>query len=345
MALLMGTTAVSTTGEYHHGTSLKCSQCHTMHYSQAHSYSGGPADPYVGTNGPYEYLLQGEVNEMCLRCHDENDDRKDVMGTTTYVLDGGRIAGALNWADGAGTNDPGYEHSDGHSMGSTAIAPGGIFQNPNGFNCTDCHHQHGYAGFGAVTVDPAATYPTYWTDWGTYRNLIGSTQRITFANGTNDPAVYDVFENGGAYGTRKYDTNLIDYNEPVNNDSAFANWCGSCHSNFHGGIGGANTGGTASGEFVRHPTEEVNLGAIGGGHSRLSVYDGHTIHVKMMSETGDWVTAGNTTLTPSCFSCHKAHGNQNPFGLIYMLGEDTVVTEEGSANGTQYDLCRQCHVQ
>ncbi len=36
----------------------------------------------------------------------------------------------------------------------------------------------------------------------------------------------------------------------------------------------------------------------------------------------------DTELTPSCMSCHKSHGNQNAFGLIYMVGTGTV-TEQG----------------
>jgi hypothetical protein len=43
-------------------------------------------------------------------------------------------------------------------------------------------------------------------------------------------------------------------------------------------------------------------------------------------------------------SCHKAHGNQNSFGLIYMSGTGTV-TEEGDDGVQAKDLCKQCHVQ
>jgi len=66
--------------------------------------------------------------------------------------------------------------------------------------------------------------------------------------------------------------------------------------------------------------------------------------VQVMSASGVWdpPAADNT---PSCMSCHKSHGNQNAFGLIYMSGTGTV-TEEGDVNGTQSkDLCKQCHVQ
>ena len=63
-------------------------------------------------------------------------------------------------------------------------------------------------------------------------------------------------------------------------------------------------------------------------------YGGMVNKVKTMTD--------GTNYTPSCFSCHKAHGNQNAFGLIYMKGTGAV-TEQGD-DGTQLpDLCHQCH--
>jgi hypothetical protein len=50
----------------------------------------------------------------------------------------------------------------------------------------------------------------------------------------------------------------------------------------------------------------------------------------------------DTDLTMSCMSCHKGHGNQNAFGLIYMLGTGTV-TEQGDAGVDARNMCRQCH--
>ena len=141
-----------------------------------------------------------------------------------------------------------------------------------------------------------------------------------------------------------------------------ANWCSSCHENFHGDLGGAEVGGVQNAtnltwtEFVRHPSAGVNIGAVGGGHSNINMYkegnrtatpSGKVNFVKVMSETGVW---GNTAtvadgLTPTCISCHKAHGNQNAFGLIYRKGTGTL-TEQGDSNGGLYEnLCAQCHTQ
>ncbi|MBC8329174.1 MAG: hypothetical protein H8E31_10560 [Planctomycetes bacterium] len=351
MALIMGVSAVSTTGDYHHGASLKCSQCHTMHYSATHSYSGSPSSGYVGTTGPYTYLLQGEINELCLRCH--NSGGKDVLGLGSTLQTNGRLAGALNWADGEGTNDPGYEHWMGHSLGSTDTAPGGTFSNPDGLSCTDCHHQHGYQGYGSPLVDPVVTggIADYWTKYGTYRNLIGNVRQITYVAGNLEGGnnlfvdVYEVDDD-----VDHYSWNNVDYNEPANTESAYADFCGMCHSDFHGGIGDTNTGGNTANnhEFLRHPTQEVNIGGQPShGHTSLGKWDTNLARVKVMSETGDWTTAGNATLTPSCFSCHRSHGNMNPYGLIYMdrFAATADITEEGIVGAASYNTCSNCHVQ
>ena len=66
-----------------------------------------------------------------------------------------------------------------------------------------------------------------------------------------------------------------------------------------------------------------------------------------MSPTGVWESLDPVDLadsTPTCVSCHKGHGNQNAFGLIYMAGTG-VVTEEGDDGAQAKHLCGQCHVQ
>ena len=95
--------------------------------------------------------------------------------------------------------------------------------------------------------------------------------------------------------------------------------------------------------WKRHPTADVNIGESGTSTtyiSSLARYNTVTNKVKVMDSQGTWLGT-NTTLTPSCFSCHKAHGNKNPFGLIFMNGTGTR-TEEGDG-GAYKDLCRQCH--
>jgi hypothetical protein len=63
--------------------------------------------------------------------------------------------------------------------------------------------------------------------------------------------------------------------------------------------------------------------------------------------------AGYTNSSPGCVSCHKAHGNQNPFGLIFLGQQATSVDDQGGWNAGQpqtlqeglRNLCGQCHPQ
>jgi hypothetical protein len=109
-------------------------------------------------------------------------------------------------------------------------------------------------------------------------------------------------------------------------------------------MGGAS-GGDAGLAFpwLRHPTSDVNIGQNASYISSLTQFNSHTNSVKVMSPSGSWTLPIAAGATPSCFSCHKSHGNKNGFGLIYMAGSGTV-TEEGDG-GVYKDLCRQCHTQ
>ena len=338
-------------GDYHNGDTLKCYECHTMHYSQNHTYTGG-AQPTtgpgaLGAGGPHEYLLRSNGNDLCLACHDGQTTAPDVYAanTNTYV----RQAGALNKEGDTGD----YATYKGHTLGSTATAPGGTFVHASiGLQCIDCHQQHAYTGYGM-------TYPTGYVN-KQWRNLIGqpgtaaSTIPVTYAKTTNDTTL-DIFERDPALGqlSTHYAVGNQDFNEPTSTASAIASWCQGCHTDFHGDKGSTNMGGNpaTNHDWKRHPVADINIGAqSSGGHSSISEFagTGKTTWVQVMSKDGNWdyATADATReYTPSCFSCHKSHGNKNPFGLLYMKGTGTL-NEEGDTDGTQAkDLCKQCHVQ
>jgi hypothetical protein len=112
-------------------------------------------------------------------------------------------------------------------------------------------------------------------------------------------------------------------------------------------MGGANggTGSTNAAPWKRHPTADVNIGTPAATFiSSLTQFNSHTNRVKVLDSQGLWNgTTADNTVTPSCMSCHKGHGNKNPFGLIYMTGTGSP-TEDGDG-GVYKDLCRQCHVE
>ncbi len=339
--LLAGTAAIVMAGDFHTGTSLICSDCHVAHYSQSHGYNASTGDGFytpLGTGGPFTNLLRDDENKLCLSCHDGSSFAPDVFGANGGTA-GLREAGGLNAETGHGlTNDAGYTKYTGHTLYSTDQPPGKGLSTyapgPEGLVCTNCHAQHGSA-----------------TQW---RNLLNrgvqTGKNVTYAVGTND-LTKDVFERTGPGNYYEAD---VDFNEPDTRNSAYGKWCQSCHTDFHGQGGDANMGGLAGGvtatnatPWKRHPTADVNIGETGAAAtyiSSLTRFNSLTNRVKVMDSQGLWnATAGDNTVTPSCFSCHKAHGNKNAFGLIFMIGTGTR-TEEGDG-GIYKDLCRQCHVQ
>jgi hypothetical protein len=326
--VVLGLAAPAGAGDFHSGASLVCSDCHVSHYSQSHAYTVGGTTIPLGAAGPYGHLLRNEANELCLSCHDNQSWAPDVFGQNGGTAMN-RLAGGLNAAAGHIPNDTGYDDIDGHTLWSTDTAPGGTFNDPDGLECVDCHAQHG------ITSQ--------------YRNLLNrgafTGKNVTYAVGTND-LTKDVFERSAA----AYAEADVDYNEPNTTASAYGNWCGTCHTLFHGSGGSANMGGASGGDanlafpWLRHPTADVNIGQNASFISSLTRFTGNTNRVKVMDSQGLWDgTAADNTVTPSCFSCHKSHGNKNSFGLIFMAGTGTV-TEEGDG-GIYKDLCRQCHSQ
>lgn len=321
-------------GEYHSGANLVCSDCHTMHYSQSHAYDGGAADP-LGAGGPFKYLLKEDSNELCKSCHDGQTDDPDVVGDhgNGYV----RLGGGLT------TGTAPYENWKGHTLGATTAAPGGTWTpGAEGLSCTNCHSQHGSASGATDVAGNAVT--------SQYRNLatrpggISTRLGVSYAKGTND-LTKDIFMRGWTLGDLKgnYGVDAIDYNEPVTTNSGMSRWCQGCHTAFHGASTSANM--NSGGDWLRHPTADANIST--------STFPNRLYRVKVMSATGNWGTQGTAwtgapaDLTPTCTTCHKAHGNQNPFGLVYMKG-DGPITEEGDAGGVALGmrtLCKQCHGQ
>ncbi|MFN8547862.1 MAG: cytochrome c3 family protein [Candidatus Eisenbacteria bacterium] len=322
-ALLIGV-PLAMAGDFHTGTTLVCADCHVMHYSQTHGYNEDGTGIYapLGASGPYEALLRNDVNDLCLTCHNNTSFAPDVLGanSNSYV----REAGGLNRNGSAP-----YYHATGHTLDATDVAPGGTWSNTNGLSCTDCHHQHG-AG-------------------GAYRNLrvktgtAPSNSTVTYAIGTND-LTKDIFERATTPMTSHYAYNNVDWNEPDQTASKYAMFCKGCHTNFHGAKGGPEVGGDATGaEWLRHPNADANIGGLTGGHSSLTTFTSRTNRVHVMSPTGVW-DPPPSGVTPSCMSCHKAHGNKHAFGLIFMKGTGTV-SEEGDDGVAVKDLCKQCHIQ
>lgn len=347
----------ATAGDYHSGTTLNCAECHVLHFSESHNLTddgtSGHGNVELGAGGPFHYLLRNHVNELCLTCHDGNFWAPDVLGAPSGSVTN-RLGGALNIAGGTVS---GYHETDGHSLGYTGAAPGqtgasttAMWTNADGLDCTDCHTQHGRkAGSGATATS-------------IYRNLSWPGSSVAagymdYAIGTND-LTKDVFERFPA----SYGNDDVDFNEPVATASDYALFCSKCHGDFHGNAANGymrdQAYPSATAGWLRHPVSNADIGAAGSGHSsNQRAWGARLYRVKVMSASGNWGTQGTalgTTAvvadaTPSCMTCHKAHGTQNAYGLIfpnydYNTSVVQPITENGG--GTDYmGLCRQCHVQ
>ena len=307
-------------GDYHSGTTLVCSDCHVAHYSVSHEQNeGGFAPLPLNPAGPFPRLLRDQANELCLTCHDNKPWAPDVFGLNGGTP-GNRLAGGLNAAAGSPhANDANYAEIDGHTLWSTAVAPGGTFSNPAGLGCTDCHSPHGNV----------VQYRNLRTSTSATNKFFGKT--LDYAIGTND-LTKAVYERNPA----SYTEDQVDFNEPLATASAYGNWCGSCHPTFHGSTATAAMYNGA--DWLRHPVADADFGT-----SMRTKFALQTNRLKVMDPGGTWTVPINAGVTPSCFSCHKSHGNQNGFGLIYMAGTGTV-TEQGDG-GAFRDMCRNCHTQ
>lgn len=351
--ILVGAPALMA-GEYHYGASLKCAECHVMHYSQQHGYNAdgtGPINTPVA-GGPFGNLLRADgTNNLCLTCHDGSTNAyPDVFETNEFVTPSTyvRAGGALNDTTSDGTG--GYHPTDGHTLNSPDPPPGwdgGAAYADTSFDCADCHDPHG-------TID--------------YRNLDPAIGESTGLNvyyekaATNGAAVFLRSGIAGVVGAgdgvatpasvpTNYAVSVMDLQEPApDTASAIGAWCGGCHGDYHGSSTDGNMNNAT--DWVRHPTADANIGGGDTGGTNLELFaDGiagvtKTTDVKVMDPTSLW-DGTSTNLTPTCLSCHKAHGNQNPFGLVYM-GQTGTITEEGTADGVTTgaeSLCHQCHGQ
>jgi len=357
-------------GEYHSGQTLLCMDCHTMHYSMQHGFAGGavgntpaPGGDWLAT-GPNQFLLKAPANQLCLACHDGQTFAPDVMAANANPSPvNGRQAGALNNTTGAGP----YETWKGHTVDSTTPPPGfnpavigapaNWYDPANGLECTSCHAQHGpatsYRNLGPYALGgaAAAARPTY---------VISNTNDITkdvwvnlasVTTGSGDSSIFNPY-----YSQTNLSFNRNDASVGTNKTSnRIGTFCAACHADFHGGPADTNIGASVAAldGFIRHPNAQVNIGAAGaqgyGGHSSLTRFVANTTKVKVAAnDRTAWADA-----SPMCLTCHKAHGNQNPFSLIFLNRDAASVDEQGGLGATQVaslglnmrNLCGQCHGQ
>ncbi len=303
-------------GLYHTQNAGTCRDCH----NSVASGNDGPVliACLISSTPRPDSFIPTDANQTCLECHSGRGGNGDgpsvVSGGSATVI---RQAGFLNGPSGSG-------HT-GHTLGITEPAPGGTWTpGPQGLRCTDCHNPHG--------------------DLDQYRNLVlrpgkaTEDRRVTFLLAATNDIRKDVWIHADPSGPGKHDARAIRFNQPLAGRSAYTEWCGGCHPAFLESSGAPGAGGATG--WKRHPTGDIRIGGGPRRHSSFGRYAGLANRVPALSASGTWPAPDNT---PSCMSCHKAHGNGNPFGLLYMAGQGQL-TENGDSQGKTYvDLCHQCH--
>lgn len=279
VGLVLLSTAFAQAGDYHVGSSLVCSDCHVMHFSQGHTYSGvsGQQEFPNLTTGPNRYLLRRpqDSSQICLACHDGRTDAPDVLGdnsTGVFLRAAGQLNSTVDSADIQGT---------GHTIGSMSAAPGaGTQWNGNattGLLCSHCHATHGNAYYRNLVTNPG--------------NATGVT--ITYMTGPantydGSSVVQQIVKSPLA---SQFNVQNILYRQATTTNGLSV-WCRGCHDY------------TTS--FV-HPfdTQIPSDSAWSASHSsRIPVV------------SASQVIPGPDNLV-FCLSCHKAHGSTHTKGELW----------------------------
>jgi len=343
-------------GDFHISSTLRCSQCHTMHASRQHQLNGAAVDadyPLAAQGLPQRNLLiQDGTNATCLACHDNAAAYPDVLGLSTgSVAQGVRSAGALSGT--VGSHTPGGTYADymGHTLGSADAPPGwvGIYEpSPQeNFNCANCHAVHGSAAYRNLGLSQYMGTPNHAHDATNPFLAAGPTYNAQdIAAGTRPAGIVNNGTLDVTIGTdaRNYATSAVTFGIGSANTTAkngMNAYCAVCHGNFHGD---ANTRDLIGGiDFVRHPTSAVQRVDT----SLLYNYGGATDQTALVRPA--WVTGPNGAYEAACLSCHKGHGNARGYALLYP--EHTAAPanfEDGDAAAVAGEfpirnLCITCH--
>jgi predicted CXXCH cytochrome family protein len=320
------------TPRYHIGSTLVCSDCHILHASQSHAYD--PLQPAPSQTIPFpgpasaHLLRAGDPLDVCLACHDGQSFAPDVVGADCNGLNQ-RSAGQFGPPDQANP----YGHALGRGL---PPAPGQLCDrchfsagDQKKVTCVDCHDAHGN---------------------GVARNL----QWASWPEGTPPLAL---FTNPAASGLSAYEEVNVSYGTlDASTLREVTNMCIDCHHVFTGGYYIDPDG---DGIHNRHPSYESERGSantIRQGEGR-----GTTDPAHWQGGTGSGfagttrvrpVVRGATTYSDGlavdaarngvfCLSCHRAHGSQNGFSLVWPapqgvgpMGCDQCHNTAGAATGS-----------
>jgi len=305
-----------------------CSNCHTMHNSQA----GTPMRA-----GSVEDPLSALLLNDCFGCHTTTDNVPFVGGYPFVRLGSGAeddncLAGGFfpPTTTEMGTGNNNDEH---HGIGNT--------NEPAGFDITENTWYTGELnGLGCAGTN------------GCHGNETDLDDMAAIRGGHHDPSAYRILYVGNngvvGYGAKDYeyaiisgkstgvvtsgdDQNVNIYSAGVD-DPSISEFCSKCHGDFHNESGTTDDCGSAS-PWIRHPTDVAipTTWAIGDTGYPPDVDD-----YKHNPVGYDNATFDITKKMVTCLSCHRAHGTANNDLLRW------VYTTQDAGNGADYG-CLGCH--
>jgi len=255
-----------------------------------HNSQRGQTMRYDKQPSPSPRLLRHATGlSLCVYCHDGgNPNAPDVISPVTYASDP---------AGGFFANSVGQPPDFGHKLGIPLPAPGSPDLEMT-LTCASCHDVHGNSNYRNLLLNPPGS--------GSTGNLTVVVNQTNKANGTNRAQVY----------------------VPANlrYKSGMAEWCKSCHPDFHGKSEGAE--GTQS-PWLRHPQGKQISGS---NNVDFTSWSGTVANrVPVQTPMDDVIPSSDDQVF--CLSCHKAHGSAKRASLIFVDGV------------TLNSTCQQCHNQ
>lgn len=307
LSLVLCVCAAVIAGDYHVDAKLKCYQCHVMHATKSQAYSDDSHDEWhPGATTTYDKLLKYEDVNEICLECHNEADSKDVYGSTTDTTLN-RVSGWFALSSDTAPYAAPLANPYGHDLHNGDQTPPGGSATYD-LNCASCHEPHGN------------------TNYRNLKDLAGDgSSAISYATTTND-ATKDVFQAK----IKKFDVTDVSYNLPDGASSHYEQFCVSCHTNVHSN---SSTGG----DWLKHPTVGYSKAYTTGTVSPLKTLGGQPIGGQT-----EPIVAGQA----SCVTCHKAHGSDHTFGLIYdnrttAALEDSPATPTGS-NSIRM-TCKHCH--